>query len=368
MNLIDLGWNDFFAQDFEKYESRGFIPFRVNQEHKELYMLLGECGELRGEVTGKFRFNATSRANYPAVGDWVVATPYDSEGKAIIHAVLNRRSYFSRRAVLSGGMPETGGETDEQVLAANIDTVFLVNALDNDFSIRRIERYLSAAWDSGASPVIVLNKADLCDEIDEKIAGVEAVAMGVPIHAISAADNRGFEQLGSYLDRGQTVVLLGSSGVGKSTMINSLLGEERLKTGSVREYDGKGRHTTTYRELLLLPGGAIIIDTPGMKLLKIWDGEESISQIFSDIEELIAQCKFADCRHENEPGCAVRAAIESGKLDSERLENYLKLQKEQKFLASRKNQREARKQQRDRGKYYKRVLNEQADLRKKRLI
>ncbi len=367
MNLIDLGWTEFFEKEFESFNGRGFKPLRIIREHKELYMLAGESGEYRGEITGKFRFEAKSRADFPAVGDWVVATPFENEAKAIIHAVLPRKSCFSRQAVLSGGQPETGGKTDEQVLASNIDTVLIVNGLDNDYSLRRMERYLSAAWDSGANPVIVLNKADICENIEAKIAEVEAITYDTPIHAMSAEKQSGLEQLDQYMVRGNTIVLLGSSGVGKSTIINQLLGEQRLKTQEIRQSDSKGRHTTTHRELVVLPEGGIVIDTPGMRLFKVWDGDEGLSHTFGDILELMSQCRFSDCKHRSEPGCAVKAALEEGILDQRRYDSYLKLQKEQNFLENRKNEAVFRKQQRDLGKYYKKILNEQNELRKKKL-
>ena len=368
MNLIDLGWSELFQKEFDKLSDKELEPARIAREHKELYTVFCEKGEFRAEVTGKLRFNAKSRADFPAVGDWVAAAVYPDEGKAVINNILPRRSKFSRRAVLSGGMPETGGRTDEQVLAANIDTVFLVSGLDHDFNLRRIERFLAAAWESGAAPVIILNKADLCSDIDEAISQVESIAIGVPIHAISAGSNTGLDVITPYMNRGQTVALLGSSGVGKSTIINSLLGENRLKTTEVREDDSKGRHTTTHRELVILPTGGLIIDTPGLRLFKVWDGEESISQLFAEIEAIARQCRFSDCSHQSEPGCAIKQALKSGALEESRYENYLKLQKEQKALELRKNQKEARKQQRTFSKKIKQILKEKDELKRKGLI
>ena len=368
MKLIDLGWDDFFAKQFSQYEEKKLAPARIAREHKGLYVVFCEAGEFKAEITGKLRFNALSRVDFPAVGDWAAATLFPAESKAIIHAVLPRRSLFSRRAVLSGGMPETGGKTDEQALAANIDTVFLVSGLDNDFNLRRIERYLSAAWDSGASPVIILNKADLCPEVDEKIRQTESVATGVPVHAISAARGEGLESISRYLGRGRTIALLGSSGVGKSTIINKFLGEDSLKTKEVRGDDSRGRHTTTYREMIVLPGGGIVIDTPGMRSFKVWDGEQGLAQIFGDIEELASQCKFTDCSHRSEPGCAVRKALDSGVIDSKRYESYLKLRKEMEFLEKRKNQKEVRKSERERDKKIRNYIKIVKDLKKKGLI
>jgi ribosome biogenesis GTPase len=265
-------------------------------------------------------------------------------------------------------MPETGGKTDEQVLAANIDTVFLVSGLDGDYNVRRLERYVTVAWDSGAVPVIVLNKADLRDDIEEVVEEVESVAFGVPVLALSAAENTGMEQLTEYIKPGKTAAFLGSSGVGKSTLINRLLGEEKLKTTEVREDDQRGRHTTTHRELLLLPEGGIVIDTPGMRELQLWADDEGLSRTFPDIEALFEQCRFRDCTHNSEPGCAVKQALDDGSLDRKRYQNYLKLQKELKHLSTRKDIKAQRQNNRDFDKMVRRVLKEKDELKKKGLL
>ncbi len=324
MNLIDLGWNQFFERHFEQYKSQNHAPARIAQEHKKLYLALDEQGESLAEVSGRFRFQANSK--FPAVGDWVALTRRD-ENRATIHALLPRQSAFSRKMA--------GVETQEQVVAANIDTVFIVCGLDANYNLRRIERYLTLAWESGAVPVILLNKCDLCGDLEMKVAEVESLAIGTPIHAISARDGQGLNTLGRYLSKGKTAAFLGSSGVGKSSIINRLLGEERLATNAVSEYDGRGRHTTTHRELIVLPDGGIVIDTPGMRELQVWGDEQGLKQVFDDIEELAKGCRFRDCQHRTEPGCAVRAAINDGKLDPGRFQSYLKLKKELEYLAVR---------------------------------
>jgi len=328
MDLKDLGWSPFFAQHLEGHKE--LVPARVACQHRDLYVVYGEAGELMAEVPGKWRHQARSPAEFPAVGDWVGVTPRE-EDKATIQALLPRRSKFTRLAA--------GQRTDEQVIAANIDTLFLVNGLDGDFNLRRLERYLLLAWDSGASPVIVLNKADRCPEVEARVAEVEEVACGVPVHPVSALEGEGLEALSPYLGAGQTVAVVGSSGVGKSTLTNSLLGRQRLKVTAVREDDSRGRHTTTHRELVLLAGGGLIVDTPGMRELQLWADEEDLSEGFADVEELASRCRFGDCRHQREPGCAVRQAVLQGQLDEGRLESYFKLKREIENLSRRQEQK-----------------------------
>ncbi|MGB2770215.1 MAG: ribosome small subunit-dependent GTPase A [Candidatus Zixiibacteriota bacterium] len=339
MNLIELGWNPFFKQHFEQFKRQGLKPGRVAREHKQRYAVYSQHGELIAEVSGKIRHAARSRSDFPAVGDWVAVAPRPHERRATIQALLPRTSSFSRKAVLSGGMPDTGGKTEEQVLATNVDTVFLVCGLDGDFNLRRIERYLAVAWDSGANPAIVLNKSDVCSNVDAHIKKAESCAIGVPVHPMSAAKNEGLDALNKYLGVGKTAVFLGSSGVGKSTLINSLLGIEHLKVAAVRESDGRGRHTTAGREMILVPTGGVVIDTPGMRELAAWGDDEGLKKTFDDIEQLAAQCRFRDCSHQHEPGCAVQEALERGTLDAGRMRSYSKLSKELKYLAIRKDQR-----------------------------
>ena len=321
MNLAELGWNPVFEAHFEPFERRGLSPARVVREERLTYEIRGEHESLTAVVSGKLRFEAASAADRPAVGDWVAVEPRPAEGRATIHAVLPRKSVFARRAAGSGGA--------QQVAAANIDHVFLISGLDGDFNPRRIERYLTVAWNSGAAPVVVLNKADLCPDPAARSAEIESVAPATPIHAISAATGYGMAALRTYVQCGRTVALLGSSGVGKSTLLNALLGTAAQRTETVRAGDDHGRHTTTRRELFLLPAGGMVIDTPGMRELQLWSNDNhGLSASFGEIEELSRGCRFRDCRHESEPGCAVRAALDEGTLAAERLAGFGKLQRE----------------------------------------
>lgn len=327
MDLIKYGWDSNFEKEFGRFKSHGHIPARIAQENKTNYLVLADAGELAAEVSGKFRFNADSRGKLPAVGDWAAVSVTTGENRAIIHGLLPRRSAFVRKTA--------GMETVEQVLAANIDTVFIICGLDDDYNVRRIERYLTLAWESGAVPIIALNKADLRNEINSCISEVEAIAIGVAVLAVSARDGTGIDILRKQIAPGKTAAFLGSSGVGKSSIINRLLGEELLPTNEVRESDSRGRHTTARRELIALPGGGMVIDTPGMRELQLWGDERGLRQAFDDIEEVASGCRFRDCGHEREPGCAIKAAIESGALSEERFASYLKLKGELRYVAAR---------------------------------
>jgi len=331
MDLQQLGWNSFFEAHFNETAREGSIAARVICEQKQLYTISTQFGELGARVSGKLMHTASSRADFPAVGDWLAVSPRPEERKATINAILPRRSKFCRKVVST--------KTEEQVVAANVDTVFLVSGLGANYNLRRIERYLTLAWDSGASPVILLNKADLCPDVDTAISDVEDVAPGVAVHAISALEKTGLEKIAGHLGEGRTGAVLGSSGVGKSTLINSLVGREVLETGAVRSADGKGRHVTSTRELVMIPSGGMMIDTPGMRELQLWAEEDSLQGSFEDIEELAQTCRFGDCGHETEPGCAIREAIERGELDEGRYGSYLKLQKEIMLLSMRKGER-----------------------------
>jgi ribosome biogenesis GTPase len=337
LQLQELGWDESFADAFRPHTENGFAPARVAVEHRSEYVVYAETGELRAELAGRLRFDG----DHPGVGDWVAVAARDGERRATIQAVLPRRTSFVRKT------PWT--ETRAQTLAANVDVVFIVCGLELNYNVRRIERYLTLAWESGAQPVVLLTKADLCDDVEERTLEVESVAIGVPVHAVSAPTGEGLDDVRSYLDTGRTAALLGSSGVGKSTLVNALAGVELLATREVRSADGHGRHTTTHRQLVLLPQGGLVLDTPGMRELQLWNADEGIGAAFADVDELVAQCRFSDCAHEREPRCAVRAALYNGELDRERYESWRKLQRELEHLRIRQDGRllsEARKERR----------------------
>ena len=330
MKLDLLGWDQTLEDSFIPLRDQGLGPARVAREDRGRYLLLDVHGERPAALAGRLRHEARSRAELPAVGDWVAVRAARAV-TAVIAAVLPRRSAFVRKVA--------GETTEEQVVAANVDTVLLVTGLDGDYNLRRIERYLAAAWESGAGPVVVLNKTDLAGDLDLRLAEVGAAAPGVAIVALSALTGRGIEALGPWLAPGRTVALLGSSGAGKSTLVNALLGAERQPTAPVRADDSRGRHVTTRRELVPLPGGALLLDTPGMRELQLWGGEEGLDGAFPDVAALAALCRFRDCGHAAEPGCAVRAAVETGALDASRLESWHKLGRELRSLMVRQDAR-----------------------------
>jgi ribosome biogenesis GTPase len=326
MSLPSLGWDPVFAASFAPHADLGLSPARVAADLGPFFRLLGLDGEPLGEPSGRLRHEARSRADLPAVGDWVAVRPQPG-GRAVIHAVLPRRTAFVRKAA--------GASVEAQVVAANVDTVFLVSGLDGDFNPRRLERARLLAWESGATPVVVLNKADLCDDVGARLREVEA--LGVPVAVVSAASGLGLHALQAWLAPGRTVALLGSSGVGKSTLTNRLLGQERQATRDVRAGDDRGRHTTTRRELIALPGGALLLDTPGLREFALWGDEAGLRASFDDVDDLARGCAFSDCSHAREPRCAVRAAVAEGRLPTERLQSWFKLRAELISLAVRQD-------------------------------
>jgi ribosome biogenesis GTPase len=326
MRLEDFGWSEELAGHFSAYTAkRDVYPGRVTVEFNYLYRAVVELSgvgvrEIDAVLAGRLKHRAVSRRELPAVGDWVVVRWRAGEDRGSIVAVLPRRSQFSRRAA--------GHTTDEQVVAANVDVIFIVMALDADYSLRRLERYLLLARESGAAPVVLLTKPDLHPDPAAAAAAVRDVAGGVPVHVVNPKSGEGIDQVAVYLPPGRTGALLGSSGVGKSTIINRLAGAEIRRTRDVREADSKGRHTTTNRELVVLPNGGLIIDTPGMRELQLWGAGDAVCETFEDVEALAAACRFSDCRHRGEPGCAVKAAVAEGRFSASRLESYQKLQDE----------------------------------------
>ncbi|CAN7596054.1 ribosome small subunit-dependent GTPase A [Phenylobacterium sp. LjRoot225] len=316
------GWSRGLQSDFAPFEARGFAPGRVLVQHRGHYRLALDSGEADAKLAGRFRHEAEDGLQ-PVVGDWVAvqADPADAFGQ--IHAVLPRRSAFTRRQAGGHGL---------QVVAANVDVALLTLSLNGDLNLRRLERYLAAAHDSGAQPVVVLTKADQAADLAQAVAEVTAIAGGVPVIAVSALTGEGMKALADQLEPGRTAVLLGSSGDGKSTLVNTLAGEALMATGKIRENDGRGRHTTVRRELLRLPSGALILDTPGMRELGLMDADEGVAAAFAgleaDVETLTQACRFKDCSHEREPGCAVREALSDGRLDPGHFESWRKLQRE----------------------------------------
>jgi ribosome biogenesis GTPase len=329
-NLRTLGWDDRLSDEFEPYRSDGLVPGRVAVQHRGAWDVLTELGELRVDAAGRLRHDAASVAELPVVGDWVAIAARTDESSGTIHAVLPRRTKVSRKTAWQA--------TEEQVLVANVDVIFLVTSVNEDLNLRRLERYLTLAWESGAQPVFVLTKADLLDDVAPAVAIVESVAFGVPVVPVSSVTGEGLEHVRGYLPDGVTGAFIGSSGVGKSTLVNSLAGEEILETREIRS-DGRGRHTTVRRELIVLPGAGLIVDTPGMRELQLWDADEGLEEAFDDVTSLFAHCRFNDCRHESEPDCAVRAALADGTLPADRWESYLNLERELQHLERRQDKR-----------------------------
>lgn len=331
VNLTTLGLTDYFSQQAANYQELHLA--RVSVQHKDLYKIITVNGEITAEIAGRLSFTARDKVDFPVVGDWLMVDRIsDSGGTAIIHHILNRKSVFVRKAA--------GTSNQSQPVAANIDIVFVCMSLTNNFNLRRLERYLSIAWDSRATPVVVLTKADLCEDVPARLAAVHSVAIGVDVLVTTTMSDNGYAAVSRYLRQGITAAFIGSSGVGKSTLINHIAGQQLLATSETDE-NGKGRHTTTHRQLIVLPNGGIVIDTPGMRELQLESAD--LSKSFSDIEELAKECRFHDCTHQNEPGCAVQAAIEKELLTAERLTSYRKLRAELKYQGMNSRQLEQEK-------------------------
>jgi len=355
MRLNDLGWDDGFARAFAALTpTPDMQPGRIGVEFNYLYRVHLEDGEIEATLAGRLKHRTYSRGALPAVGDWVAVRQRTSE-RGVIVDVLPRRTRFSRRMA--------GTTTDEQVVAANVDVLFIVMALDEDFSLRRLERYLLMTGESGATPVVLLTKPDLVPDAAAHMAGAESVAGGAAVHVVCPVRGEGLEPVVARLAQGVTGALVGSSGVGKTTIINRLVGGEPRRTRDVRASDSKGRHTTTHRELIPLPGGGLIIDTPGMRELQLWDAGDGLRQTFDDIEALAAACRFGNCQHRGEPQCAVKAAVADGRVPASRLESYLRLQDELVQLAQKQDQR-AQIEEKRRGKIGAKALR--AHLKTKR--
>ncbi len=353
IDLDTLGWSDEFEAAFQTHKANGLDIGRVSVEHRDCYSVLTPDGEVSAEVAGRMLHTMDSTADLPKVGDWVVIQFFDGEQRAIIHDFLPRKTKFSRKMA--------GKEFQEQVLATNIDVIFIVQSLDGNFNPRRLERTLVLVHEGGARPVVLLNKTDVCDSVKSKVKEAAETIADVQILPVSATNGTGLRKLKKIIVAGKTYAFIGSSGVGKSTLINRLVGQELQKTQDVRAGDSKGRHTTSRRELILVPGGGCVIDTPGMRELALWHADEGMTETFSDVEQWLGQCRFSDCSHVREIGCAVLAAVESGELERERYESYMKMQHELAFLESKNSKAgalERRQKDKKLGKLYKSIQNE----------
>jgi ribosome biogenesis GTPase len=337
--LQRLGWSPELEEAFLPHAERGLVPGRVAVQHRGAYGVYTGAGEVAAELAGRLRHDAGSAGDLPAAGDWVALEQPDGARRSRIRAVLPRRTKLSRKVAWL--------ETGEQILAANVDVVLVLTALNGDLNLRRLERYLTTVWESGAIPGIVLTKADLADDVEGAVLAAESVGIGVPVHVVSSVTGIGVDDVLAYAAGDRTIAFLGSSGVGKSTLLNRLVGEELLAVQEVQA-DGRGRHTTTRRELVPLPGGGLVLDTPGMRELQLWDAEGGIEAAFEDVEHLAEECRFADCAHETEPGCAVLRAVDDGRLELDRLRSWRKLQRELRALALKQDQRARSEERRKR--------------------
>ncbi len=331
MELNRIGWDSFFEKEFQPFSGKDYIVGRVCLQQKDL-KILTIVGEFQGIIAGRLLHKAATQAELPVIGDWVVCKQV-SDRQLLVTKILPRKSKISRE---SGVRKKRSQNVAEQVVAANVDIVFIVSSLDQEFNARRLERYLAMVWKSNAKPVIVLNKSDIGKQVKNKYQQTKEIAKNVPVHVISAVTRNGLNELGTYFKEGQTIVLVGSSGVGKSTLINALIGQEQLKTRDIQEYKSRGRHTTTHRQMIILENGGIIIDNPGMRAIQLWEGKEGLQRSFEDIEKLAENCKFNDCNHEKEPDCAVQKAVQEGKISNERFNNYKNLLTELDAQAERK--------------------------------
>jgi ribosome biogenesis GTPase len=344
LKLSDIGWNNDLDNNYEKLKMENIILGRVSFHSGKQYKIITTDGELSANLSNSFIKSINAKSDLPSVGDWICLKKIDDFRPYQIVILISRKNKLSRKV--------SGKKSEEQIIASNIDIVFIVTSVDNDFNIRRLERYVSMVNEIKAKPIVIINKIDKCKEINKYIEEIERNIPEISVLFISAKTGENIDQVGNYLKSGLTAVLVGSSGVGKSSIINKLLGYSRQNVGEIRKSDGKGRHITSSRELIMLPNGGLIIDNPGIRELQLWSSGGGISQTFQDIEELSKLCKFRQCLHETEPDCAVKKAVDDGNLDLDRLNSYKKLMKEREYLENRRNIYEKRKKDKKLGKIY----------------